>query len=256
METALLVVNDLFRSMEKHDGIVLIDNLEKAISDAEFDKDKAILHLGQALSDEDVDRLASILKRHGLDHKIASSEFTALDKKIAHKCLKENVLIGPISKEPETGAYKSALIVHAKNDIISDHVTGEHLSGMVLVEAARQLTMAVADEILRGRGERMYYLLHDIHAIYDTFVHPFETSMELVVSEMEEKGIRCYFDTTIGFFQGGKLCTTVRLTYTAYPQSVASKIEEKSVRGALKETVSRAGNSDDDEKVATLSSSV
>ena len=77
---------------------------------------------------------------------------------------------------------------------MSDHQTGEHVQGAVLIEAARQMFMACATtyelspEASAKIGD-MQFALNEMRVVFHNFVFPIETRIELQFdgAEVREK---------------------------------------------------------------------
>jgi hypothetical protein len=60
---------------------------------------------------------------------------------VVHKLRPENVLLADV-RHLTTGYSAAELRIHCDNELIIDHRTGEHVQGMVIVEAMRQICIA------------------------------------------------------------------------------------------------------------------
>lgn len=65
-------------------------------------------------------------------------------KPLVHKHRSENTLISTPERS-ENGNFVAGLILHEQNELMLDHLTGQHVQGMVLTEACRQMFLAVTE---------------------------------------------------------------------------------------------------------------
>lgn len=98
-----------------------------------------------------------------------------------HKQRPENVLITrPLPTGQHT--FASHLVIDDGADDIADHVTGLHLPGMSVIEAARQIGLALNAHLasVSGYGEnRSIYTLNSIAVAYSKFLYPSEVLIEV-----------------------------------------------------------------------------
>src|SRR3989442_1347285 len=75
-----------------------------------------------------------------------------------HKRLSQNALIADL-REARDGLFTAALRLHNDNELLIDHQTGQHVQGMVAIEAARQMFLAVSERFYASRhsGRSYYY---------------------------------------------------------------------------------------------------
>ncbi|MDP1217553.1 AfsA-related hotdog domain-containing protein, partial [Klebsiella pneumoniae] len=64
-----------------------------------------------------------------------------------HKRKKANILITSPEKRDEDN-YCARLILQDASELLCDHQTGQHIQGMVLIEAARQTIIATSEKFL------------------------------------------------------------------------------------------------------------
>lgn len=151
---------------------------------------------GQGVDDLQMDHLYCLALSKGLD-----AEFKhwrqwrgrpMVDMAACHKHRAENVLI----TEPlclETDTFVSDLVLHARNELMQDHLTGEHIQGMVLAEACRQMFLAVTElHCLRdfSPGKR-YFVINEMAIRYLAFALPLAQDLgveHLLVTQLEVLG--------------------------------------------------------------------
>lgn len=76
-----------------------------------------------------------------------------------HKNKAENVLISEVS-QIDVASYQCHLLIDDGCAEMADHVTGQHVQGMVLLEACRQMVNSVSERFLIKKTvrNRLFYI--------------------------------------------------------------------------------------------------
>ncbi|MNP31136.1 A-factor biosynthesis hotdog domain protein [compost metagenome] len=98
-------------------------------------------------------------------------------KRLSRKYRPENVLIS-IPERTDDGIYTASLLLHAQNELLLDHLTGQHVQGMVLLEACRQMLLAVTERFHLDEYEppKRYFVLNEMNVRYTAFAFPLPLS--------------------------------------------------------------------------------
>jgi len=156
---------------------------------------------------------------------------------ITHKRRPENTLISTPAKETPN-LYRSHLIVSAQNELLRDHVTGQHIQGMVLVEACRQMFIAVSELSHMGCAgdRRTYVVFNELSAKFLAFTFPVPAYVEyLLLDQNEARTDRTGISAELSVWQNGVKTTEVHVAYTLFepaklqPKEIAKGIA--AVRG-------------------------
>ena len=137
----VLVVADRFASFADGERVLTIAQLTEQVAagGAAPDCPGWLLHVGQGVERCDVDAL---LDAAG-DRLAGTSAVwpTPVPAAAVHKNRAENVLLAGLTHPAELRC-EADVRVHRDNELILDHSTGRHLSGLVIIEAMRQLCTA------------------------------------------------------------------------------------------------------------------
>lgn len=194
--------------------------------------------MGQGISEDANQSFQECLKFLGKQSDIQLiehvSEKVAKDK--VHKAKQCNVMVS-MPKLREEGVFTSHLIVDENCAEMSDHQTGEHVQGALLIEAARQMFMACATsfeldaEVTRKIGE-MKFALSEMKVTFHNFVFPIATRIELHFkgAETREKCADGYCD--VRFIQNDKLCCEVFCAARAFSEKMLHTLETRSAKQA------------------------
>lgn len=149
-----------------------------------------------------------------------------VDKKLAHKRKDDNVLITKPEKIDEK-TYESALVINDECAEMSDHVTGKHIQGLLLIEAARQMFMAATeiydlDDEKRGHYS---YILNHLDISFSAFLFPFDVRVILNVKNSQWKNDLLMKSVTVEFMQNNTVGCEVKATGTGFPSKTLQIIE-------------------------------
>jgi hypothetical protein len=171
------VVGDKFEDFGKNERVVTIGELERQIADGSDENmfsDNRVFVAGQGLQPERVASMREAITAAGYPHRADSLRLDELaDQSITHKQSSQNTMItAPRQVNDRQFVAKIQL-----NDLcaeMADHMTGQHIQGIVLVEAARQMFLAVVSSFLLDpkRGSSYYFVVNRLDVSYLNFAFP------------------------------------------------------------------------------------
>lgn len=224
-----IVVGDMYRAFAKREGILQESEVIARLLDPSFDCDSMIL--GQGLCTESVARLLDMAKSRGItcvpeDLKLAETELT-------HKAENKNVLISS-PRRSEGRAYRFWLMVGNQSDRLSDHVTGEHIGAMLLIEAARQGGIATLElEFPMSSDDSCGYVLQSFNTSYSQYAFPIPT--ELVVEVDRDSPVNRHQRTvslSARFYQNSKCIAEIEMNLQMINKRMLCRIENKKAQEA------------------------
>ncbi len=100
-------------------------------------------------------------------------------KEIVHKRQDSNVII-TAPEWNEKGFYSAWLYIDGVTELMSDHLTGRHLQGIVLLEAARQLSIAIGalNKPRTQPANEVSVVVSEWKCKFHQFVYPFECRID------------------------------------------------------------------------------
>lgn len=105
--------------------------------------------LGQGISSKEIKIIREILNRSNVIFNFNDRE----DKRFVHKTKSKNVMISkPLLIR--SNFFSSFLMLDKDCAEMTDHVTGQHIQGMVVIEAARQMMLSVTENYLLNNTEK------------------------------------------------------------------------------------------------------
>lgn len=157
---------------------------------------------------------------------------------LSHKRRPENRLIG-VPRRVEEDRFEVDLMIDDRNEIMSDHVTGQHLQGMLLIEACRQAFLAVTEKFFLSEheGRSYYFVINDMNVSYHGFAFPVDATIDYRILESHSPDAsRHSFVVEKGVLQGGEVTTRVRTKFTAFDSALLKPKEHKKAEKALRQT--------------------
>ncbi|HJP79298.1 MAG TPA: AfsA-related hotdog domain-containing protein [Pseudonocardiaceae bacterium] len=141
----VVVVADRFAPFADGERVLTISDLLMRVSGKPSGEPHRpwTVHVGQGIESRDWQLLESAC-RDNTTARMAAREapFGAqLAPATVHKLRPENVLLANV-RHLTTGYCAADLRIHCDNELVIDHRTGEHVQGMVIVEAMRQICIA------------------------------------------------------------------------------------------------------------------
>lgn len=183
--------------------------------------------------------------RTGRFHLVSPACAPRATRRLAHKNRAENIVISAPRRIGEQ-SFEMDLCFSAQNEFFLDHMTGMHIQGMALVEAARQAFLAVTEAFFLGGDSRPYYfVIKRMDVSYAGFVFPFDATLRYAVTRISQKENRIGFDADISIEQAGEVCTTVQVSFTAFEASSITERERKSADACYQKLLARYAVSSD-----------
>jgi hypothetical protein len=237
MKTVFIVGNK-FREFSRNDGVITIGEFAEMARTSTFDS-LAIgsrLVAGQGVREAELqaihDQARWALSARDIDIGPALRRGARASRLQTHKHRIQNVIIShPIRVDEHN--FEALLLLDERSELMTDHQTGQHIQGMILIEAARQLFLAVTEEYFIGQAvhDRYYFVINNLDVKFKGFVFPVDATLRYeIVSKDIQNPARMRFDTVVSVMQGGACVTEVAFGFTSF---YASKIEEKERQQAV-----------------------
>lgn len=227
----VFVVGNKFREFGSNDGVLTIGELEELVHGRKLDALPANARLvaGQGLREAEVLKMHEVLA--DFDAGVPevgpiSTRAVRAGRLLTHKYQLQNSIISAPDQVSED-LYEAALLLDERSELMSDHQTGQHIQGMVLIEAARQMFLAVTEQYFIGYEEqnRYYFVINSVDVAFTGFVFPVEATLRYEILEKKvDNRARMFFRTEVSVIQADKCVTQVRFDFTAF---LAEKIELK-----------------------------
>ncbi len=229
----VIVGNDYARFADQPDVYTVSDFFENMTASRDWPGSDAIVVMGQGIGLRDREFIDSCLKKKDISCTYAIPTLATTEE--THKHSEENILI---TSPQRLGAfnYRFDLAITDKLDRLSDHVTGRHVGAMLLMEAARQATIAALDLEYSKAGDQAYGLILDrFDSQFTGYLFPLRATLTTVIEEKEtaSKNISVAVKTTVS--QCGADIAVLVLDVTLCGTSLLDKIEQRKSQMAVKQ---------------------
>jgi hypothetical protein len=149
MKGVLYVVGDGYAAFAEHRSVITFVQLRTLLLERAINWSATELAQGLGLETAQLKMIRNELRAAGAPPHVAKHfEREHAPLALTHKHTDDHVLIGP-ARRIDHGAFMFDVVLTSTQDRLSDHVTGQHVSGMLLIEAGRQAA-AVALETLHA----------------------------------------------------------------------------------------------------------
>lgn len=207
----IVIVGNGFKDFSDKESVWAIDDY---LQDAQ--KDISVI-LGQGLVDKDFEAIKNKVSCDVIN-------ISQIAKEMTHQQNDRNVLVYNLRNTGKEH-FQANIYIRGENDLLQDHITGIHVSGMILVEAARQLFIAslMNDGYLDDR-----FVLNNIYTSFLSYVFPTEIIMDLsyryVKSTKNEKRVIA----KVQALQNNTVCAEFEIKSTLIPNKLAAMGEKLS----------------------------
>lgn len=145
--------------------------------------------LGQGMQEYELEYLYAALVRKGTDpHEVMhpAPKDRRVPRYLVHKHREQNVLLADLHKTKDQ-RFQASIRLHGDNELLLDHQTGQHVQGMVVTEAMRQMFIAVFEfEYGARHSDRRYYVVwNSISLKFNSFLFPLPAEITCQILEQE-----------------------------------------------------------------------
>jgi hypothetical protein len=193
------------------------------------------LRPGQGVGESQWDLLRLEIAERGLDHRIHLMPAIPAPaaRRETHKHVEANRLVAR-PRRTGPGRYRADLRVHNDNELLIDHQTGQHVQGMVAVEAARQMFLAVTERFLLPDDRDRYFVIHSLATEFENFLFPLAAEIDYRIVEADTADPdKLTYTVEIGIEQAGRRCTRTSVRFTAFENRLIESKEQRRAEQAI-----------------------
>lgn len=234
------VVGDKFKAFAEGKDVLTFNQL-KSLTDLPdgLMSTHAVLILGQGVQEEEVQ---CILNKYENGVEIVPFLETSdlrrvLDRAhsdISHKKVPHNTMIGAPQKLNNV-EFKIPLNIDERCELMGDHQSGQHVQGMILVEAFRQSFLAVTEAFFPFGDEKTYFVINGMNTEFQGFLFPLPAHVDYRILDADCNDRRARYKVAMSAKQNDIECATAEVTFSVYS---ASSIAEKEAQLADSVTLS------------------
>ncbi len=231
---SIFVVGDKFKDFGQHEQVLTLKELTALLRTSDHAELKNVsLIAGQGISEADVQQIVALsANSSNIDTSLLLKHPARAGMSTTHKRRFVNSIIST-PRQLESNVFEADLLVDERSELMNDHQTGQHIQGMILVEAARQLFLAVTEEFFIAPGDHRdyYFVINQMDVKYMAFVFPIGASLRYeIVEQSLANPERLSFLVRITVQQAGVAATEVIVKFTTF---LAEKIKQKEHQQAM-----------------------
>jgi hypothetical protein len=216
----VVVVADRFARFARGDQVFTVSGLVALMTSGgpEVEGGHWVVHPGQGIDGTDCDLLEAAAEKSAATVCLADpAAFRPLPVAPAtvHKHRAENVLLAGV-RSPEAALCLADLRVHRDNELVLDHHTGEHVQGIVIIEAMRQICIAQFETAVRPALTTAGYagVWKRIDMSFEDFLFPLPATVESRIEESDlARAHHLKFRATATVRQHGRIVATAGIDY-------------------------------------------
>lgn len=227
MNKRMLIVGNKFSDFSINDNVIMLKDIEILIKNKKLSDMDIYYELGQGVSEDKIHKLISLSIEYNFRDKLLFEPIKKCRTKHVHKSeLKNSLITLPI--RIAGNIYESMIYIDDENEIMSDHVTGQHLQGMLFSEASRQMFLAVTEEFYpNNKEEHISFAWKKSDVIFHNYAFPVKTKLIFEISKCSSvKKDRCDFSANISIYQNDKLVCTSIMEYETLPLKLTARREK------------------------------
>jgi hypothetical protein len=223
------LVGNRFSEFAVQPGVQTVSEFLTAVRDGVGADGTTRLFVGQGVTNTDwLEILVELAVANLLDRvALPTTTATPVCTSVVHKARAENVLITD-PREVSAGRFAADLRLDPDNELLIDHITGQHVPGMAIIEAARQMMMAVSNTFylpMLAKGE-YGYVLNSIDCRFERYLFPLPAVLEMTMESAEEsRPRRMEFAASVTIRQAGMVAAECSARYFAYESTALSRYE-------------------------------
>lgn len=226
---ARVVVGDRFKEFIGNAGTVPVSELLGALRSGDAPPAQPLV-LGQGLT---ADQLRELRDRTG------AAVPLPVERTLTHKLEDKNVLIGMV-QESGPDAYAAPLLLDERVEVLEDHLTGQHIPAITLLEAARQTWTVVIEQFLAHGTEPTRFVIGSVRSTFHSFVFPLPATIEFRLLGQEVSPIGSSIDCALRVRQDDRVAAEFEADVRVIPAAVAAKQEAMAARRAIRSALTDA----------------
>ncbi|AEW98118.1 hypothetical protein SCATT_57470 [Streptantibioticus cattleyicolor NRRL 8057 = DSM 46488] len=236
----IVLVGERFQTSAALPGVRTVSEFAATVAAGEYRGTTHPVEIvrGQDVSDDALDDLRATLARLGMtDHVRISDdvESRAADRDVVHKHNPENVLLADLRQlGPQT--FTARLRVDGRNELLQDHQTGLHVQGMVGVEAARQMFLALFEVGYRHHwpSNKYFVVWNSMEIDFENFLFPLPASITATVLNADlHDPSKLDFHVRIEMQQSGRRVSCATINFTAFEWDRIGAVEQRRAAAAV-----------------------
>lgn len=260
-----IVVPNAFNQFAENENVLLYGDLMEMLNADEpstgpLSGQKLIA--GQGLDEKQISHALQVGTSKGLtaefEHWNLNQGKQLATKSLVHKHRPENTLIST-PERTEDGNFVAELILHEQNELLLDHSTGQHVQGIVLTEACRQMVLAVTEKFCLHdyTAPKRYFVVKTMTMRFQSFAFPLPAKIHYrILDQQQQAPDRIAIHADMDIYQGGQAVTGMEVKFTVFDNNIIDEREKMlaatAVQHYIEEVSALLSASSDDKAIPTL----
>lgn len=237
-----IIVGDKFEGFSDNSNVLTVTQFNSLLTgSSEITNKNYQIIFGQGVN-EDFSNKFGLIKNNNKIELCNTENLISNKNNYSHKVFRKNILIGAaeeINNMEDT--YRLSLEVDEDCELMSDHQSGQHIQGMIGIEACRQAFIAITEQFIYKGIEGSYYVINNMDTSFLSFLFPLPAEINFRYVEKDISDYRGRFKAEMEIVQNGKSCVTMNVGFSVYPSSVILRKENELALEAVKKTFSFKG---------------
>jgi len=186
----------------------------------------SIVFLGQGIRKRDLKTICNILSSKKILYESCIGNNVIEKKKYVHKAHSKNVMITKPKKILEH-KFSSMLYISDNCEMLNDHVTGVHLQGLLIIEAARQKMISVIENFFLEKKNNFNkrFTLININSIFIHFLLPASVKIISILNILSVKNNNLTAKINCDFIQNNTICATININFSVRDEKTVLRKE-------------------------------
>ncbi|MDO3383097.1 AfsA-related hotdog domain-containing protein [Gilvimarinus algae] len=236
----MLVVGDKFASYAQGKDAITVSQLRGLLSfPAQFLPGQGRIKLipGQGMGDQCIAKLLGEAthspNREHFDFSLWHQLPKRASQALTHKHREENRLISE-PRQLSEDVYELHLMIDEEGELMHDHQSGQHVQGMLLIEAVRQATVAITESYyIQTTGIDYAFVLNDMSVKYNNFSFPVPATITCrVVDKSLDNPRRLSFSMEADVVQCGACVSSLTFAIAAMDKERIHRQENRQAQKA------------------------
>lgn len=186
----LLVVGDKFAPYIAHKEAITVSQLHGLLSLPVHilgNQERTVLVPGQGIGEQSRQRLLAAASQSsnvsGFDFTLWHNLPERASRALSHKAEVCNILVS-MPRPVSATEYELALMIDENCELMQDHLSGQHVQGMVIIEAARQAMLVVTEAYLMPKSVIDYsFIFNALSVSYSNYAFPVNATIRTRITE-------------------------------------------------------------------------
>ncbi len=222
-----IIVGDKFNKIADDENIIIAKNFIKNINEGAYSFQNDIVFLGQGIKKSDLNTMVEFFVANNIGYSTCMGANKKENKRFVHKLKAKNVVI---TKPNAINAvnFSSMLCFSDNCEILNDHVTGLHLQGVLIVEAARQMMLSVVENFFLKDKERFNkrFTILNISSNFNQFLFPFSVEIVANIKILSSNKNKSIAEIYCDFIQNECVCATVIIKFYTHNEEFIMERED------------------------------